>query len=193
MLTEFIEIKKLRELAGLTQAELAKRVGVSQSFIAKLENGKIDPKFSVIKKIFYELNNILDIKDTANSIMHRPVICAYTDENVIDIVTKMEKNAISQIPVINIENKLQGIIYDYTILRKISKYYSNNIYKLTASKVMTPLPPLISENTSISEIMKLLSTHSVVLVTDKLLHPIGIITRSDLIEFIIKHRLGEPQ
>ena len=34
------EIRRLRELAGLSQAELAEKIGVNQSFISKLERGE---------------------------------------------------------------------------------------------------------------------------------------------------------
>jgi len=41
------ELRTLRETLGLTQKELARRIGVSQSFIAKIENEKIDPRLSI--------------------------------------------------------------------------------------------------------------------------------------------------
>lgn len=36
-------IKKLREAEGLTQTELAERLGVDQSMISHIENGRKDP------------------------------------------------------------------------------------------------------------------------------------------------------
>ena len=46
---ELNEISRLRKQLGLTQAELAKLSGVSQSLIAKLEAGKIEPSYSKAK------------------------------------------------------------------------------------------------------------------------------------------------
>ncbi len=44
-------ITYLRERRNLTQADLAKAAGVSQSTIAHIENGKKDPSLSTLKKI----------------------------------------------------------------------------------------------------------------------------------------------
>lgn len=52
MLPSLDEIAKRRKLLGLTQKQLAKIAGVSQSFIAKIESGKIDPSYSKAKAIF---------------------------------------------------------------------------------------------------------------------------------------------
>ncbi|MEM2547192.1 MAG: helix-turn-helix domain-containing protein, partial [Candidatus Bathyarchaeia archaeon] len=52
MLPSLDEIAKRRKLLGLTQKQLAKIAGVSQSFVAKVESGKIDPSYSKVKAIF---------------------------------------------------------------------------------------------------------------------------------------------
>jgi transcriptional regulator with XRE-family HTH domain len=44
-------ISYMRERRNLTQGELAKAAGVSQSTIAHIENGKKDPSLSTLKKI----------------------------------------------------------------------------------------------------------------------------------------------
>ena len=45
------QLKKIRVQLGITQSELAKAAGVSQSLIAKLESGLVDPSFSTMKAI----------------------------------------------------------------------------------------------------------------------------------------------
>jgi len=45
------QLKKIRVQLGITQSELAKAAGVSQSLIAKLESGLVDPSFSTMKSI----------------------------------------------------------------------------------------------------------------------------------------------
>jgi len=51
-----VEIVRAREKADLTQVELGKRVGMSQSAIARLESGdEINPEFQTITKIAHAL------------------------------------------------------------------------------------------------------------------------------------------
>ena len=52
MFPKLNEISKKRKILGLTQSELAKLAGVSQSLIAKLESGKIEPSYTKVKTIF---------------------------------------------------------------------------------------------------------------------------------------------
>ncbi|MCK4313359.1 helix-turn-helix domain-containing protein, partial [Candidatus Bathyarchaeota archaeon] len=44
-------LKKLRIKAGLTQKRLAELAGVSQAHIAKIEQGKVDPRLSTVNKV----------------------------------------------------------------------------------------------------------------------------------------------
>jgi transcriptional regulator with XRE-family HTH domain len=50
-------LQKLREARGLTQAEIARKVGVTQTYIAKLEGGdKANPSLSVLTNLSRALN-----------------------------------------------------------------------------------------------------------------------------------------
>lgn len=52
-------IKDLREKRGLTQRGLAKRAHTSQSAIARIEAGTIDPRVSTLDRILNTLNGCL--------------------------------------------------------------------------------------------------------------------------------------
>ena len=60
-----LNIKEFRKIKGITVAELANRIGISQSYLSDLENQKYDIKFSLILGIGrilevcpYKLSNI---------------------------------------------------------------------------------------------------------------------------------------
>ena len=51
-----MRLKALREERDMTQADLAKRAGVSPGYIARLETLRHDPKLSTLVKIAKALN-----------------------------------------------------------------------------------------------------------------------------------------
>jgi predicted transcriptional regulator len=55
------EILKIRKEKGITQAELETITGVKQSFIARLENNKMDPQLTTILKILKPLGMTLTV------------------------------------------------------------------------------------------------------------------------------------
>jgi len=181
------ELRQLRELAGLTQKELAKRVGVSQLLIAKVESGRIDPKVSLVKRILDEIYSVLNTHETVEKVMKHPVICAEEGEPLSSIIHKMESNSISQLPVLNGDGRIVGMIYDSMILKRLLK---NPARELKAKDVMAPVPPLLSLKTSLDVAMKLLHKHQAVLIVNEKLQPLGIITRSDIILYKITSQGG---
>jgi predicted transcriptional regulator len=61
---EFAIAEKLIEIRlnkGLTQAQLAKKIGTKQSAIARLESGNYNPTINFLKRIAEALNLKLDI------------------------------------------------------------------------------------------------------------------------------------
>jgi antitoxin HicB len=57
-----LQIRWLREDLGLTQAQLAKRVGVSQQQVAKLENPAANPSLATLEAIAKGAGAVLDVK-----------------------------------------------------------------------------------------------------------------------------------
>ena len=64
------DIKRLRIKVGLSQTALAKKAGVSQAHIAKIESGKVDPRFSTVDRIFRCLKE--EEKDHCRKYIWRP-------------------------------------------------------------------------------------------------------------------------
>ena len=62
MLYDLKGIKQMRRNLDLTQTELAKLADVSQSLIAKIERGKIEPSYAIARKIFAVLEEQISHK-----------------------------------------------------------------------------------------------------------------------------------
>jgi predicted transcriptional regulator len=178
---ELNEIKKIRKNLGLTQAELSKRSGVSQSLIAKIESGKIDPTFTKTKKIFQTLND-LEKKDEikAEEVMNKKIIGISPNESINCCIHKMKEFGISQMPIMD-NHKPIGIISESILLDALMQGK-----KKKASDIMEEVPPIVSKKASIQIISSLLHHYSVVLVSEsgKL---IGLITKADLLNKLYKN------
>ena len=46
-----LRIKEFRKIRGLTQKQLAHKIGISRSFLCEIENGKYDIRLSLLLKI----------------------------------------------------------------------------------------------------------------------------------------------
>jgi len=176
---ELSEIKKLRMKLGLTQTQLAQHAKVSQSLIAKIESGKIDPSYGNARKLLDTLA-ILDKKNEciARELMHKRIINANYDESLKSAITKMRKNKISQMPVVK-NNKIVGYISESILLDRIIE---GDIQK-KVKEVMEDSPPIIPPTTPQSIIANLLRYFPFVLVEEKG-ELLGIVTKADLLKVV---------
>ena len=180
MLYELSEIKKIRKSLGLTQTDLAKRANVSQSLIAKIESGKIDPTFTKTKKIFDTLNDMENKEEIkAEELMNRKVVSISPVDSIKESVSKMKKFEISQMPVIDGHNVV-GLVSESTLLDALMSKKSNKI-----EEIMEESPPTVSKTASVKVVSSLLKHYPVVLVSEsgKL---VGLITKADLLSKLYK-------
>ena len=56
------QVIRLRLARGLTQAQLAERVGTTQSSIARLESGSREPSLSFLRRVVKALGGQLDVR-----------------------------------------------------------------------------------------------------------------------------------
>ncbi|MEM2214214.1 MAG: CBS domain-containing protein [Candidatus Nezhaarchaeales archaeon] len=177
------DIRRMRIMAGLTQKELAERAGVSQSLIARIEAGTVDPRLSTLRKILKALiPSIGDLK--AEQVMHKPVIWVDADEPVRNVVELMEKYGISQIPVLD-KGNVVGTIHESTLLRHFLKTKNPSLlFNKQAREVMDEPLPMVSSFTSISDVLALLGGEKPAVLVVNGGKLVGIITKIDIISAI---------
>jgi predicted transcriptional regulator len=184
MFPKLDEIAKRRRQLDLKQSELAKMAGVSQSFIAKLEAGTIDPSYTKAKTIFNMLEK-LEFKNKVQTekIIHNDVVSIQRHEPISKVVKLMKEHGYSQIPVFEGKQSV-GSISEKAILRLIlSGKDLEDISKLSAGSIMEEAFPQINDDAPLSLITSLLQTYPAVLVCKKG-DIIGIITKADLLRML---------
>jgi len=177
------ELKRLRIAAGLTQKELAKLAGVSQSLIARIERGTVNPRISTLRKILNVINQTLRDVETVDKIMTSPVIYVSVNTPVTQVIDIMDSKGISQVPVVDVNNKVVGTIYESTLI-KASKT-GKNLKKLLAKDVMESPLPQVPKETPITVIEPLLLIYPAILITNRDSLK-GIITKIDLIRHYVR-------
>ena len=178
---ELDNLKKIRKQLEFTQAEFAKNAGVSQSLIAKIEAGNIDPTYSKVKQIFEAIDRLGQREEiTAADIMQKEILTAKPNDHVFEIVKLMKKNAISQVPILEGRNII-GLVTEKEMLEKIG---DNNIHNLKARDIMIDPPPIISKETKMSILTSLIRYYPILLVANKG-EMAGVITKSDILTKIV--------
>jgi predicted transcriptional regulator len=170
------DIKRVRTQLGLTQSELSKKADVSQSLIAKVESGLIDPSYSNIKKIFDTLDALRSVGEpSAKDIMQKQVITLNVNDAIKVAIEKMRKNAISQLPVLD-DKQIVGLVTESDLLDVITS--GKHLSKV--SEIMKDAPPIVAETAKAKVLLHLLKFYSLLIVVDKGKFK-GVITKADIL------------
>jgi len=173
-------IRYLRRRAGLTQKELAKRAGVSQSLIARIESGAVDPRLSTLRKILNVLEEAMKEKTKASEVMHSPVIILHECDNVEKAARLMWESGISQIPVVDKNGRPIGTVFEKDLVNAFLER-GNEALRIKVTEIMDDLLPIVGPSEDIERVINLLLQGVPAVLVMKRGRIIGIITKSDII------------
>ncbi len=179
MWEELSQIKKMRQKLGLTQTELANLSGVSQSLIAKIEKGRVEPSYSVARRIFLVLEKRMNETHEifkAEDICTREIISISPEDSVRKALDLMRNNDISQLPVIE-NSRVVGSITETTLISNYDRISERTMVK----EIMDEPFPVISSTTPLPLVREMLKVYPAVLVVSKG-ELRGIITKADLLK-----------
>ncbi|MDO9517568.1 MAG: CBS domain-containing protein [Methanosarcinaceae archaeon] len=176
------DLKDKRTELGLTQSGLAKRAGVSQPLIARIESGDVDPRLSTLRKIFDAFESTEKEHILVKDIMHSPVIHATSDISVDEAVRLMEKYGFSQVPVID-NGVPVGSISDDMIVRSMGDKKANAISQMKVEDMMEESFLTVTPKTDIGVVSHMLERNPAVLVLEKG-RVVGVVTKHDVISLL---------
>jgi predicted transcriptional regulator len=167
---------------GLTQDDLAQRAGVSQSMIAKMEAGSLNPSYEVVRKI-YQVLHAAEHKNKAKAYeLMSPVISVNSSDSIQQVFELMKEKGISQVPVFSRNKKNIGSVTEETLLDiLLAGQTLTEIATKSVESIMDDIFPVVGHETPLPAITSLLRYSSAVLVAKNGDIP-GIITKADLLK-----------
>lgn len=173
-----------RRKLGLTQSKLADLAGVSQSYIAKLEAGKIEPSYMKVKAIFEALDKLERRKEvSAAEIMNTDIVSVEFTATVHDSIEIMRQHGFSQLPVMDGDRAVGGISERILLDQLFYSDRGESPRHKQIQEVMEDSFPQVAEDAPLSVLSNLLKYYPAVLVQKKG-KMIGIITKADLLGII---------
>lgn len=183
MLADIKELKILRKRHNLTQSQLAKLAGVSQSLVAKVESGVIDPSYTNFRRLYEVLTGLQESNEPkARDLMTEKLITASRDSTLPDIIKKMKQHGISQLPVMERESII-GLVSETDVIEMLHE--GRDVRKLKASDVMENVPPTVPVETPLRVVTELLRVSPLIVITDKGKAK-GVITKADILNRLAK-------
>jgi len=176
----------MRMALDITQAELAKESGISQSTIAKIERNRISASYATVVKLFETLDNMAkgNRKDlTAADVATKDIIYVQSTDKIRVVSELMRTAGISQLPVLNGETPV-GSISEKIIFDRIRNGRSMEELKdMPVSAIMDESFPVVAENTPVSAVTAMMSDTNAVL-TSRKGRLTGMITKADILKLI---------
>ena len=180
------EIRRRRERLGISQHKLAKDLRISQSTVAKIESGKINPTYKLVERIFSHLSSLHSVgMGTAGEVASKPVLAVRERTSVAEAVKTLQKHGFKQLPILNGNHNL-GSLSERGISRRILETKRpESLLRKPVGTVMEEALPTLSEDVAVEVIIPLLQRTQAVL-TSKKGRITGIVTNADLLKLIQK-------
>ncbi len=165
-------IKQKRRALNLPQKALAKRAGISQSMLAKIETGEAVPSYKIAGNIFESLEMLENSNSKkAKDVMNSNVISLGKEDSIGKAISLAKKHSVSQFP----------IVQDGFLVGSISTRELMGVRKDAKIGAITGVSlPTVNENTPAETVRMLLKSSQAVwvVVNGK---PVGVITAEDLL------------
>ncbi len=173
MFPDLMTIQSRRRALGMTQRSLAKAAGCSQSYLAKVERGKVTPNYLLAGRLF----QILDAEErrgerTVADLMHAPVKWFNKSDAVADASKAAKEMGVSQFPILLRDNPVGSVT---------TKQMLGVDATVQLGQIMGPALPSVDPTTSVNAVRPLLREEQpAVIVLDKG-KIVGIVTAEDLL------------
>lgn len=132
----------------------------------------------------YDLVGSGRVGDLLNMMEPRQIITANSKETKLEIVKRMKDNQISQLPVVDDEEKYLGIVTERDLLNHLISASHDHSRDETIEDIINRDVPLMGRNSALDALANAFSEANVVIVLNRYDKVEGIITKIDLIDYL---------
>lgn len=176
------EIRRRRTRVGLTQGALAREAHVSQSLVAKIERGLVEPSYRNVVALFDALERAEEQASpdaTAGTLATRSMLSVRPKDLLSEAAHLMRHHGISQVPVMEGELVVGGLTDRSVVECLADPRRAALLPHLRVREVMQGPFPQVDAITPVRVVAPLLKHAPAVLVTERGRF-VGILTQSDL-------------
>lgn len=172
--------RRQRRVLGLTQTALAQAAGTSQSLIAKLEQGRLNPSYETVRRVHDALQALQRKEEpVAQDLMQREPVSAGPHEPLHAVLARMKRHGYSQLPILD-EGRPVGSMSEGALLHHLERGADlDDLKSRPVAEVMQPAFPSVQPDASRRLLVELLRENEAVLVL-RAGRLAGVITKSDL-------------
>ena len=176
-------LRQWRKNLDLTQSVLADLSGLTQSVIAKVETGVVDPRASTLRKMVGALKRQESPEEnhTVGDIMVKEITTLVQTDTVQASIDKMVLGGISHLPVLNTNGSVVGIVSESSLLSQVGARQTQ------VDEVMKVDFTLVDIDESIGEARRLLLDCEILLVCSKG-ELVGLVSRIDMIRALRRNQ-----
>jgi predicted transcriptional regulator len=178
------EIRKRRIRLGISQRRMASYIGISQSALAKIESGRMNPSYEMVRRIFRFLDSMQSPSmGLVGEICSRPVVSVSSSDQVSTAARILRDRGFKQLPVRD-GPLWVGSISERSISRLLLQTDDpRRVLERRVADVMDEALPMVPESTPITEVIPLLQHYQAVLTTSRG-EVTGIVTNADLLKML---------
>lgn len=173
------DLRSKRMSLGLTQSKLAEDAGVSQSLIARIELGEVDPSYSTLRSIVETLNRIERRELTLGEVMNTEVVSVAPGDAIGEAVETMRERGFSQLPVLE-SGAPVGSVSERDIVHALNETEREDLAEDEVRKVMAAPFPAMDPDERVEVAIRMLEDRPALLVMEEG-RVVGMLTKSDLL------------
>lgn len=132
------------------------------------------------------VSDLLHLRDHEQDHHHPTFIAIKSRQIVSEAISELHEHGISQMPIVDEAGAIIGSLQERTLLDKI--FRNPEIVTSAVEQVMDAPLPTVSLDEEVENIFALFSSTTPALVVEDEGKPVGIISRTDLLEFVTKQR-----